>query len=1199
MSKNKSRSESSTSFGALAKRSHRLSRSISGRRPGKKDSQKADQPIDANDYSPLSTKKKGILRRGPSRSSQSAHSSRSSPDVSGSASSLISGSSSSLSSASASATASAASASAQASGEGGAGTGSDRVTGVVDAELASLDERGFNDAMSLLEVDRVHAYLKENSRYVELSDTKRWTPMHTACQMGNLELIQLLYEHGASVLATNTSGATPLHYWFGYGVRDPKPVEEFLEKVQQGERAVVVDWNMPNNSGNTFLHYAVQGGASSLVPYLLKQNINVNYPNSMGITPLLVAIWQRDIPVVKQLLEYGADLWAKSKKGESALVAAKESQSEEMYALVKGFFETRRLENLTNVINELVKTETTYVQDLGIVQEVFMQPLVNDKGISDIALQTVFCNLPDLYSGNSALLEDLKQLLDLPAEQRTVGRIFMKHMDSFRNCIDYCKNQSICLQSLKVLLNEPSLKQWFAKIHRNKRLRSLDLEAYLVTPMQRICRYPLLLREVIKYTDEDNDDKPLLREAMREIECVVAAANEAKRVADHADDVIRCLSDHGIEFSTRSRLLDGGLIFYHGDESRIGQEHRYYLFTDVFVLCKEARTASSTKASSIARPRVVVLLDRQPFLWHVQDGDVGNQQLRNAFGISHGGNDRIILSAPTLAAKARLYRRIAHAISVLKGDAEFESQLVGRVLQPHEIFLATITAATTTDSAAGHLESTPTLLSSSSGSQRALGGPDSSVSVNAKLVKRLLNRVAVGSSGGSGGGVGSGMGASQRSRSRRELNPSEPDYKGFCVSVLEGDVEAVSACLDAFPEFVSVSDAKGATAAHLAARSGDLNMLRLLKSAKASLAVQNQGGETPLHLLLGSRAAGSQVVPLLQSAMRSREITLEEVNKAGDTLLHYACWSLGDEAAHFLIESGADVNAANNAGVTPLLIAVVCHKALLAECLLERGANVWAQTIDRENPLLFAMQSDSSRLSSCLLDFVIHSRQPLAGKKRSRVHMLHSNSGSRTQLPLSKAAGVPENTSQVFQSAREKFLAKMLQAQQLSTASTAGATRRPVLPVTDVPQTSVSSSGPASEQQQTKQKHELPSSVVELLTQDVIGKTVSSEERSHLLSSFRPSSITFSTAPVTEARLTERTQLTSTAGEPTLSEALWALQESTLKCLQPVVCGLERVSAPDNDAVTPALEATVKLLADLNANLTKLRARVHLEEQNA
>jgi RhoGEF domain len=87
--------------------------------------------------------------------------------------------------------------------------------------------------------------------------------------------------------------------------------------------------------------------------------------------------------------------------------------------------------------------------------------------------------------------------------------------------------------------------------------------------MQRICRYPLLLREVIKYTDEDNDDKPLLREALREISCVAAAANEAKRVADHADDVIRSLTDYGIEFSSRSRLLDSGLILLHGDESRV------------------------------------------------------------------------------------------------------------------------------------------------------------------------------------------------------------------------------------------------------------------------------------------------------------------------------------------------------------------------------------------------------------------------------------------------------------------------------------------------------------------------------------------------------------------------------------------------------------------------------------------------------
>jgi hypothetical protein len=203
----------------------------------------------------------------------------------------------------------------------------------------------------------------------------------------------------------------------------------------------------------------------------------------------------------------------------------------------------------------------------------------------------------------------------------------------------------------------------------------------------------------------------------------------------------------------------------------------------------------------------------------------------------------------------------------------------------------------------------------------------------------------------------------------------------------------------------------------------------------------------------------------------------------------------------------------------------------------------------------------------------------------------------------------------VFQSAREKFLAKMLQAQQQRTAAAPSITRRPVLGSNRPARQSHADEADVPAQ---SPRPSLSPAVSNLLSADVFGKGLSPEEKSQLLSSFRPD-FPLSSAPVSESRLGDE-RVTSaatngTVGEPTLSEALWTLQESMLKCLQPVVCGLEEatqaaqvassasgspaaVASASAVASAPvaALEATVKLLADLNANLTKLRARVHLEQ---
>jgi hypothetical protein len=39
----------------------------------------------------------------------------------------------------------------------------------------------------------------------------------------------------------------------------------------------------------------------------------------------------------------------------------------------------------------------------------------------------------------------------------------------------------------------------------------MPLEAYLIMPMQRICRYPLVLSEIYKHTPDDWPDKKTLK----------------------------------------------------------------------------------------------------------------------------------------------------------------------------------------------------------------------------------------------------------------------------------------------------------------------------------------------------------------------------------------------------------------------------------------------------------------------------------------------------------------------------------------------------------------------------------------------------------------------------------------------------------------------------------------------------------------
>lgn len=60
-------------------------------------------------------------------------------------------------------------------------------------------------------------------------------------------------------------------------------------------------------------------------------------------------------------------------------------------------------------------------------------------------------------------------------------------------------------------------------------LIEIPLDGYLLTPVQRICKYPLQLAELLKYTKVDHPDYHKIREALDAMRAVAVLINERKR----------------------------------------------------------------------------------------------------------------------------------------------------------------------------------------------------------------------------------------------------------------------------------------------------------------------------------------------------------------------------------------------------------------------------------------------------------------------------------------------------------------------------------------------------------------------------------------------------------------------------------------------------------------------------------------------
>ncbi|KAH9003818.1 ankyrin repeat-containing domain protein [Lactarius hatsudake] len=155
------------------------------------------------------------------------------------------------------------------------------------------------------------------------------------------------------------------------------------------------------------------------------------------------------------------------------------------------------------------------------------------------------------------------------------------------------------------------------------------------------------------------------------------------------------------------------------------------------------------------------------------------------------------------------------------------------------------------------------------------------------------------------------------------------------------------------------------TPLHLVAQNGGPKIARVLIDHGANVDAKNDEGETPLYLASGSRY---HVAHLLLK--RGAEVNARTKNKA--TPLHSAATDrYGPEIVQMLLGHGADPDAKNDKGETPLILALQSYSESveIARLLLEHKVDVNVQTNNKTTPLhSLAALSGRLEIARMLLD---------------------------------------------------------------------------------------------------------------------------------------------------------------------------------------------------------------------------------------
>lgn len=165
------------------------------------------------------------------------------------------------------------------------------------------DNRGWTPLMSAAENGQfeVVKYLLENKAQTNLRNEKGDTALIRASVTGQTEIVKLLIEAGASVHLKNKKGYTPL---MKAAERNHLDVMRVL--LDKGAKPNEV--KIPEKDHDTALHLAVKENATEAVTLLIQKGANVNSKNSDGFTPIMLAIEKENISMIQKLLEAKADL---------------------------------------------------------------------------------------------------------------------------------------------------------------------------------------------------------------------------------------------------------------------------------------------------------------------------------------------------------------------------------------------------------------------------------------------------------------------------------------------------------------------------------------------------------------------------------------------------------------------------------------------------------------------------------------------------------------------------------------------------------------------------------------------------------------------------------------------------------------------------------------------------------------------------
>ncbi|CAL4061666.1 unnamed protein product, partial [Meganyctiphanes norvegica] len=246
----------------------------------------------------------------------------------------------------------------------------------------------------------------------------------------------------------------------------------------------------------------------------------------------------------------------------------------------------------TNVINEIISTERDFVKHLKDVVEGYLKQVQQRPDMfTQEHINTIFGNMEALYNFQSSFLSELEKCINWEQPHKScIGECFIRQRGEFEIYSEYCNNHPSASSALQELYQDAKYVQFFEACRLLQEMIDISLDGFLLTPVQKICKYPLQLQELLKYTRPEHPDYIGVQGALEAMRDVALLVNERKRRMECLEKIASWqIAVEGWE--GQELLEDSSQLIYQGEVTKgVGgswpKEVSLFLFDHQLIYCK-------------------------------------------------------------------------------------------------------------------------------------------------------------------------------------------------------------------------------------------------------------------------------------------------------------------------------------------------------------------------------------------------------------------------------------------------------------------------------------------------------------------------------------------------------------------------------------------------------------------------------------